>query len=184
MIMGLTIKIGTDIFMAGGTSMSIIATIVVGSDGSTTRNGSSTEITSPTDRATFLARRRQVDAIIIGGNTARNEPYSKTPVPLIVVSHQKHPDLSAAHVWSIDPVDALEKARQQFGQNILIEGGSAFISYLLKKNVIDVLELSVTPAIGGSDFFAYKEFLALAKNVTEKTIADTIFYTAEFTTQK
>jgi len=164
--------------------MSIIATIVVGSDGSTTRNGSSAEVTSPADRATFLKRRRLVDCIIIGGNTARNEPYSKTPVPLVVISRQLHPELPNAHVWNMDPKDGIDKARQEFGQDILIEGGAAFISYLLKKNAIDVLELSVTSAIGGSDIFAYKEFLALAKNVTEKTIADTIFYTAKFTTQK
>ena len=164
--------------------MSIVATIVVGVDGSSTINGSSTEVTSAADRATFLQRRRLVDCIIIGGNTARNEPYSKTPVPLVVVSKQEHSQLPAAHVWDLDPKDALTKARQEFGENILIEGGASFMSYLLEQNLVDVLELSVTHATGGADIFDYKKFLSLAHRVTEKVVSDTTFYTAEFKTQK
>ena len=164
--------------------MSIVATIVVGADGSSTINGSSTEVTSAADRATFLQRRRLVDCIIIGGNTARNEPYSKTPVPLVVVSKQEHPQLPAAHVWDLDPKDALKKARHEFGENILIEGGASFMSYLLEQNLVDVLELSVTHATGGADIFDYKKFLSLAHRVTEKVVSDTTFYTAEFKTQK
>jgi riboflavin biosynthesis pyrimidine reductase len=63
----------------------IIATLVVGSDGSTSKDGSSRGVSSSADRSRFLERRRSVDAILIGGNTARNEPYRKTPVPVVVV---------------------------------------------------------------------------------------------------
>ena len=164
--------------------MSIVATIVVGVDGSSTINGSSTEVTSAADRATFLQRRRLVDCIIIGGNTARNEPYSKTPVPLVVVSKQEHPQLPAAHVWDLDPKDALTRARQEFGVNILIEGGASFISYLLEQNLVDVLELSVTHATSGADVFDYEKFLSLAHSVNKKVVSDTTFYTAEFKTLK
>ena len=164
--------------------MSIVATIVVGADVSSTINGSSTEVTSAADRATFLQRRRLVDCIIIGGNTARNEPYSKTPVPLVVVSRQAHPNLPAAHVWDLDPKDALTKALQEFGENILIEGGASFISYLLEQNLVDVLELSVTHATGGADIFDYERFLSLAHSVIKNIVSDTTFYTAEFKTLK
>jgi riboflavin biosynthesis pyrimidine reductase len=164
--------------------VSIVATIVVGADGSSTINGSSTEVTSTADRATFLQRRRLVDCIIIGGNTARNEPYSKTPVPLVVVSRQAHPNLPAAHVWDLDPKDALTKALQEFGENILIEGGASFISYLLEQNLVDVLELSVTHATGGADIFDYEKFLSLADRVIKKIVSNTTFYTAEFKTLK
>lgn len=164
--------------------MSIVATIVVGADGSSTINGSSSEVTSAADRATFLQRRRLVDCIIIGGNTARNEPYSKTPAPLVVVSKQEHPQLPSAHVWDLDPKDALTRARQEFGDNILIEGGAFFISYLLEQNLVDVLELSVTNSTGGADIFDYKKFLSLAHRVTEKVVSDTTIYTAEFKTLK
>ena len=160
--------------------MSIIATIVVGTDGSSSIGGSSTEVTSAADRATFLQRRRLVDCIIIGGNTARNEPYLKTPVPLVIVSRQEHPNLPAAHVWNLDPKDALDRARKEFGENILIEGGASFISYMLEKNLIDVLELSVTSATGGADNFDYEKYLSLAQSVTKKVVSDTTFYSAEF----
>jgi dihydrofolate reductase len=141
-------------------------------------------VTSAADRATFLQRRRLVDCIIIGGNTARNEPYSKTPVPLVVVSRQAHPNLPAAHVWDLDPKDALTKALQEFGENILIEGGASFISYLLEQNLVDVLELSVTHATGGADIFDYEKFLSLADRVIKKIVSNTTFYTAEFKTLK
>jgi riboflavin biosynthesis pyrimidine reductase len=160
--------------------MSIVATIVVGTDGSSTLRGSSTEVTSAADRATFLQRRRTVDCIIIGGNTARNEPYSKTPVPLVIVSRQAHPHLPKAHVWNLDPKDAVDKARKEFGENILIEGGASFISYLLDHNVVDVIELSVTPASGGADILDYKKYLSLADSVNKSVVSDTTFYTAEF----
>ena len=160
--------------------MSIIATIVVGTDGSSSIGGSSTEVTSAADRATFLQRRRLVDCIIIGGNTARNEPYLKTPVPLVIVSRQEHPNLPAAHVWNLDPKDALDRARKEFGENILIEGGASFISYMLEKNLIDALELSVTSATGGADIFDYEKYLSLAQSVTKKVVSDTTFYSAEF----
>jgi len=160
--------------------VSIIATIVVGTDGSSSIGGSSTEVTSAADRATFLQRRRLVDCIIIGGNTARNEPYLKTPVPLVIVSRQEHPNLPAAHVWNLDPKDALDRARKEFGENILIEGGASFISYMLEKNLIDALELSVTSATGGADIFNYEKYLSLAQSVTKKVVSDTTFYSAEF----
>jgi len=164
--------------------VSVVATIVVGADGSSSLSGSSTEVTSAADRAVFLQRRRTVDCIIIGGNTARNEPYSKTPVPLVVVSKQSHPQLPAAYIWNLDPKNALDKARQEFGENILIEGGASFISYLLENDLIDVLELSVTSASGGADIFDYMKYLSVANSVTKSVVADTTFYSAEFRKQK
>jgi dihydrofolate reductase len=125
-----------------------------------------------------------VDCIVIGGNTARNEPYVKTPVPLVVISRHSHPKLPAAHVWNIDPCDGVIRAAKEFGENILIEGGSSFISYLLDNNVIDSLELSVTPVTGGTDTFDFSRYLERADFVEKKTIDGTIFYTAQFKRQK
>lgn len=164
----------------GFENLSIIATLVVGSDGSTTIEGSSAKVTSVADRENFLNRRRKVDCIITGGNSARNEPYSKTPVPLIVISRQKHPQLPDAHVWDCDPCEAIVRASKEFGSNILIEGGAALISYLLEHKAIDILELSVTQAAGGSDIFESAKYLNQAETIYEKNIDGTIFYTATF----
>ena len=164
--------------------MSVTATIVAGHDGGTAIAGSSAGITSPTDKGLFLARRRKADCIIIGGNTARNEPYARTPVPLVVISRQNHPKLPAAHVWNIEPCEGIEKARNEFGQNILIEGGAAFITYLLDRNAIDCLELSITNASGGTDIFEFEKYLKIAHDVTKNVIEDTTFYTATFKPQQ
>jgi len=66
--------------------MSIVASLVVGRDGSTSKDKSSNGVSSDADRKAFLARRRKVDCILIGGNTARHEPYKQSPVPLVIVS--------------------------------------------------------------------------------------------------
>jgi riboflavin biosynthesis pyrimidine reductase len=164
--------------------MSVTAPIVVGADGCTSIEGSSTRVTSAADRQSFLKRRRLVDCIIVGGNTARNEPYAKTPVPLVIISRNSHPNLPAAHVWNLDPCDGVNRAVMEFGENILIEGGSSFISYLLDNNSIDSLELSVTSAVGGTDTFDFAKYLARANSLNEENIDGTIFYTAHFTRQQ
>jgi riboflavin biosynthesis pyrimidine reductase len=185
MIMSHTIEIGTDNFyLVQGRIMSVRATIVAGIDGSTCIAGSSSQVTSTADRSIFLERRRKADCIIIGGNTARNEPYAKTPVPLVVISRKEHPNLPAAHVWNLDPHEGVIKATHEFGENILIEGGAAFITYLLERNAVEFLELSVTAARGGTDIFDFERFLKQADVVIKNVLNDTTFYTATFKMQK
>ena len=98
--------------------------LVIGADGSLTKNGSSREISSTTDRQRFLALRREFDVIMIGGGTARSEPYERTPVPLIVLSRSltKHTNPKAV-LWQSSPRDAIARAVQEFGPRILVEGG-------------------------------------------------------------
>ena len=141
----------------------IIATLVVGSDGSTTKDGSSRGVSSSADRTRFLARRISVDAILIGGNTARTEPYHKTPVPVVVVSTSMANALAdnrQAYWWSASPSAAIERARRLFGPTILIEAGQSIIFELISLNMIDRLELSVTPVTGGEDRVDVKELLS------------------------
>ena len=167
--------------------MSIVATLVVGQDGSTTKNSSSKEISSKNDRASFLNRRRHVDVIIIGGNTARNEPYSKTPVPLIVCSRgSENPvsDNKSAHLWNCSPSEAVDKARELFGDNILIEGGGLMILELIENQKIEQLELSVVQATGGENFVDWKLLLGKFNHVEMKEIDDTQFYSAFYSDSK
>ena len=161
--------------------MSVVATLVVGQDGSTSLNGRSAGVSSAKDRQTFLQRRREVDVIIIGGNTARVEPYNKTPVPLIVISRSLVNPVQGNHLalfWNCSPVDAVSKARRLFGEKILIEGGISMINELIEHKMIDQLELSVTPVTGGENQIDWKELLAKFEHFSSTEVEDTVFYTA------
>lgn len=161
--------------------MSIVATLVVGSDGSTSKESRSAGVSSPQDRQLFLQRRREVDCIIVGGNTARHEPYNRTPVPLVVISRSLVNPVQGNHLalfWNCSPVAAVEKARKLFGEKILIEGGISMINDLIDNNKIDRLELSVTPATGGEDKIDYKALLARFAHCQSREIEGTHFYSA------
>jgi riboflavin biosynthesis pyrimidine reductase len=155
--------------------------LVVGRDGSTTKDATSRNISSSADRATFLNRRRQVDVIIIGGNTARNEPYSRTPVPLIICSRSSiNPvvENENSELWNCSPGEAIDKARKVFGENILIEGGVRMIVELVENQKIDQLELSVTEVIGGENILDWQLLLSNFKHVEMQQIEDTQFFSA------
>jgi len=161
--------------------VSIVATLVVGSDGSTSRESRSAGVSSAADRQVFLQRRRQVDCIIIGGNTARHEPYNRTPVPLVVISRSLVNPVQGNHLallWNCSPMQAVEKARAQFGEKILIEGGITMINELIEYAIIDQLELSVTPATGGDERIDWKVLLAKFAHCTSREVEGTTFYSA------
>lgn len=161
--------------------MSVVATLVVGSDGSTSKESRSAGVSSPADRQVFLQRRREVDCIIVGGNTARHEPYNRTPVPLIVISRSLVNPVQGnhlAHFWNCSPAQAVEKAQKQFGDKILIEGGVTMISELIDQSIIDELELSVTPASGGQDRVDWKGLIAKFAHCKSREVDGTTFYSA------
>ena len=161
--------------------MSVVATLVVGSDGSTSKESRSAGVSSPADRQVFLQRRREVDCIIVGGNTARHEPYNRTPVPLIVISRSLVNPVQGnhlAHFWNCSPKQAVEKAQKQFGDKILIEGGVTMINELIDQSIIDELELSVTPASGGQDRVDWKGLIAKFAHCQSREVDGTTFYSA------
>ena len=161
--------------------MSVVATLVVGSDGSTSKESRSAGVSSPADRQVFLQRRREVDCIIVGGNTGRHEPYNRTPVPLIVISRSLVNPVQGnhlAHFWNCSPKQAVEKAQKQFGDKILIEGGVTMINELIDQSIIDELELSVTPASGGQDRVDWKGLLAKFAHCQSREVDGTTFYSA------
>ena len=161
--------------------MGVVATLVVGSDGSTSKESRSAGVSSPEDRKAFLQRRREVDVIIVGGNTARHEPYNRTPVPLVVISRSLVNPVQGNHLalfWNCSPVKAVEKARKIFGEKILIEGGVSMINELISHKLIDQLELSVTTASGGEDKIDIHELLSHFSQVSKRIEAGTIFYSA------
>ena len=134
--------------------MAVFASLVVGSDGSTAKGGSSRGITSGVDRTAFLARRRSADFLLIGGETARIEPYHRTPVPVVISSRSMINSLAdnrLAHWWNLSPTEALAKGIKKFGDNVLVESGPAIIDELLLNKVLDGIYLSITTVIGGEN---------------------------------
>jgi len=161
--------------------MGISASLVVGIEGATAWSDNSAGITTPADRADFLARRKGYDCIIIGGNTARSEPYSRTPVPLVIISRRDiHPvpENPQAHLWNLNIIDAIESARKLFGEEILIEAGASLVSELLSQELIDDLYLTITPVVGSSHFFDWKAALENFNYCQIHEIDGTKFYHA------
>jgi riboflavin biosynthesis pyrimidine reductase len=161
--------------------VSVVATLVVGSDGSTSKESRSAGVSSPEDRKAFLQRRREVDVIIVGGNTARHEPYNRTPVPLVVISRSLVNPVQGNHLallWNCSPVMAVEKARALFGEKILIEGGISMINELLEHKKIDQLELSVTSATGGENTVDINHLLSHFSQIERREDSETVFYSA------
>lgn len=161
--------------------MPIIATLVVGADGSTSKNGNSAGVTTELDRTEFLQRRRRADCIIIGGNTARTEPYQRTPVPVVVLSRALVNPLSGnrlAHCWNLSPVKAVDKALETFGPRIHIEAGVTVIEELVAAGRIDELELSITAVRDGEDKLDVEKFLTHFSIIKDQSVDGTRFISA------
>ena len=161
--------------------MSTVASLVVGRDGSTSKGKSSNGVSSDADRSAFLIRRRKVDCILIGGNTARHEPYKQTPVPLVIISRSTINPVAGndlSHLWNLSPAEALEKARNTFGERVLIEAGVSIIIELIEQGLIDQLDLSVTPVMGGENQIDWRALLNKFATNTVTRIDGTEFYVA------
>jgi riboflavin biosynthesis pyrimidine reductase len=138
--------------------MSVLANLVLGSDGSTTLDGSSKSLSSAEDRKRFHELRAQASVILIGGNTARTEPYAETPVPLVVITRSGDIPESVrenpkAQIWELDPISAIDKAQKEFGECVLVEGGMNLIQELLLANKIDELYLTLSKKSGGESVY-------------------------------
>jgi len=160
--------------------MSVIANLVMGSDGSTTLNGCSDQLSSKADRLRFHELRAAANSILIGGNTARNEPYGKTPVPLVVLS--KSGEIPEAvrnnplvHIWDLDPASAISKAQGLFGPDVLVEGGIALLSVLLQENLIQELFLTISTKTDGENVYDLNSLTRGLTVVSSEKIGDDTF---------
>ena len=148
--------------------MRVLANLVLGSDGSTTLDGSSKALSSASDRKRFHELRALASAILIGGNTARTEPYASTPVPLVVITRSGEIPASVrsnpkAQIWELDAVSAANRAGEEFGGNILVEGGMRLVQELLIANQIDELYLTLSNKSGGENVY---DLIALTRDFT------------------
>ena len=128
----------------------VIANLIVGADGSTTKAGSSIGLSTPADRKLFNELRAQSAAIIIGGNTARREPYKKTPIPLYIITHSNlrlQPKNQLAKQINLPPASAMESIfadfKDQSNSQLLVEAGPKLLQELIELNLVQRLYLTV-----------------------------------------
>ena len=137
--------------------MAIAANLVIGVDGSTSFNGRSAKLSSDEDRRRFHEIRKGADVIIIGGNTARVEPYADTPIPLVVISRSKSiheiSNNSKAEILNMDPKAALKESVAKYGENVLIEGGPNLLMELLP--LIEELNITITDRSGNGQIMSF-----------------------------
>ncbi len=161
--------------------MAVFASLVVGADGSTTKGGNSRAITSGADRTAFLARRRNADFLLIGGETARAEPYHRTPVPVVISSRSMINSLAdnrLAYWWNLSPTAALAKGVKKFGENVLVESGPTIIDDLIRSRALDGIYLSITAVTGGEKPIDIAALLANFTEIDRKEIDGTQFIEA------
>ena len=147
----------------------VSANLIVGVDGSTTANGSSIGLSNDEDRRRFQQLREKSDLIVIGGNTARREPYKRTPVPLYILTHSKvrlQPKNQLAKQFQLTPSQLIEEVSMNFEVdkrnsviNLLVESGPKMLFEMINESLIDYLYLTVNLTKKGENSISVDELI-------------------------
>ena len=147
----------------------VSANLIVGIDGSTTANGSSIGLSNDEDRRRFHQLREKSDLIVIGGNTARREPYKRTPVPLYILTHSKvrlQPKNQLAKQFQLTPSQLIEEVSMNFEVdkrnsviNLLVESGPKMLFEMINESLIDYLYLTVNLTKKGENSISVDELI-------------------------
>ena len=137
----------------------VTANLIVGKDGSTSKSGSSTLLSTQEDRDRFNALRLKNDLILIGGNTARREPYKRTPIPLYILTHTKvrlQPKNQLAKQFSLSAKEMIAEIGNKFesgkeGINLLVEGGPSLLTQMISDSLIDQFYLTINLELTGDN---------------------------------
>jgi riboflavin biosynthesis pyrimidine reductase len=142
------------------------ANLIVGKDGSTTKSGSSIGLSTDEDRNRFKALRDKSDLILIGGNTARREPYKRTPIPLYILTHTKvrlQPKNQLAKQFTLTPLQMIEEIATNFNPsqtspiNLLIEAGPTLLLQMIDQGLVDHLYLTINQQAVGENPISISE---------------------------
>jgi riboflavin biosynthesis pyrimidine reductase len=165
----------------------IIATanLIVGKDGSTTTNNSSIGLSTDEDRARFKQLRSKSDLILIGGNTARREPYKKTPIPLYILTHAKvrlQPKNQLAKQFSINITELLSEISSNFPPtesnspiNLLVEAGPILLKQMIDLSLIQNLYLTKNLEKDGENKISIEELVKPFKLITSERVGSCEF---------
>ena len=162
---------------------SVIATanLIVGKDGSTTVAGSSTPLSTDEDRRRFHQLRTDSDLILIGGNTARREPYKRTPIPLYILTHTKvrlAPKNQLAKQFTMTPAQMINEISNNFppqdskaGIRLLVEAGPKLLQQMIDQSLIDQIYLSINLEKTGDNQISIEALTSTFKLITTEVIS-------------
>ena len=165
-----------------GAKLNLIANLVVAANGATSKNGSSVGLSSPADRQRFHELRKQFDAILIGGSTARREPYKKTPIPLFIITHslvRLQPKNQLAKQLNLPPQSALAEVSNFFADKesaqILVEAGPKLLTQMINEGLIQTLHLTINHGATGENTIDIKDLVKTFKLISSEKIEDDEF---------
>ena len=152
----------------------------MGSDGSTTANNSSIGLSTDEDRLRFKQLRSKSDLILIGGNTARREPYKRTPVPLYILTHAKvrlQPKNQLAKQFSMGITDLFSEISNNFSPikttspiNLLVEAGPILLQEMIELSLINHLYLTKNLEKSGENKISIEELTATFKLISNERV--------------
>jgi hypothetical protein len=137
--------------------MAVIASLVVGSNHATSKEGLSSPLSTPADRERFLKRHRAAAAFIIGKKSALVESYAASNVPIFVFSRHTtplnfhHPLMQQVTV-DRNLYEITRIIDYRIEGDIVVEAGHSLLMALTKVGAIDLLELTLSPIEGDGDF--------------------------------
>ena len=144
--------------------MSVIATLNVGRNGATSKDGSSEAISTPADRQRFLALHRSAGTYLLGRNSYLAERYSSPNTQIFILSKSNLPIASAPeNVTIIAAPSLIESAREIYKKGthpIVVEAGISLLIPLIESGCIEELELSISPIDGDAHFIDVQTILS------------------------
>ena len=173
--------------LRGMRSVITTANLIVGADGSTTLAGSSIGLSTDEDRRRFHELRSKNDLILIGGNTARREPYKRTPIPLYILTHTKvrlQPKNQLVKQFALSPAQMINQLRSSFNPdqsepiNLLVEAGAALLKQMIEAGLIDHLYLTVNLEKTGDNSISISDLTNHFELISRENIApcDFLYY--------
>ncbi|MSW40039.1 MAG: hypothetical protein F2844_02895 [Actinobacteria bacterium] len=144
--------------------MSVIATLNVGRNGATSKDGRSEAISSSADRQRFLALHRSAGSFLVGRNSYVAERYSSPNTQIFILSKSGLPISGASeNVTIIAAPSLIESAREIYEKGthpIVVEAGISLLVPLIESGCIEELELSISPIDGDDHFIDVETILA------------------------
>ena len=138
----------------------VMANILLARNLATSLGGSSRALSPESDRIRFHQIRTLAKAILIGGQSYRNEPYSKLSLPLYISSRTLSEGASDSQfIFNQEPAWLIKRALLEQGCPVLIEGGVNFISNLIAESLIDLLYITRVNQDGDGHFFDESQLL-------------------------